>query len=84
MAEIIDIRKQTLQDERIDRYLLRQMSETEEVAFEQELKRDAMLRQRARLIARTVKAMKTADQEDVVPTASHRMVARNPLIKPKK
>lgn len=84
MAEIIDIRKQTLQDERIDRYLLRQMSATEEVAFEQELKRDAMLRQRARLIARTVKAMKTADQEDVVPTASHRMVARNPLIKPKK
>lgn len=84
MAEIIDIRKQTLQDERIDRYLLRQMSETEEVAFEQELKRDATLRQRARLIARTVKAMKTADQEDVVPAASHRMVARNPLIKPKK
>lgn len=86
MEQMIDI-KQIEQDRMIDRYLKNQMTPDEEAEFEASLKSDAELRNRARFVALTIKAMKNADAEEgpsIAPTSGFRRVAKNPLVKPKK
>ena len=72
---------QPSQDERIDTYLRGQMSKEEEILFENDLRVDAELRSRARFIARTIKAMRTTEEEGLMSmpqSEGFRMVARNP------
>ena len=71
------------QDERIERYLRRQMNSEETMLFEQDLRLDESLRGRARFIGKLLKTM-MAQQEGLVSAADismHRMVAGNPLKK---
>lgn len=74
------------QDELIERYLQNQMNADEETEFESRLRTDAVLRSRARFVAQTIKAMKSAEEKDLSISLSteYRRVARNPLAKPKK
>ena len=75
---------QTSQDERIDSYLRGQMSKEEEIRFENDLRVNAELRSRARFIAKTIKAMREADEEGLVSlpkSEGFRMVAGNPNAK---
>jgi len=70
------------QEERIDRYLKKQLSEEEVTAFEQDLKRDADLRKHARFIAQTLKALKTAEEGGmmkIVPQSGFKAAAKNPF-----
>lgn len=81
------INKELLQqDEMIDRYLMNQMTASEEAEFESLLRTDVELRCRARFVAQTIKAMKEAEDEGLMtsPTASSRLVARKPLARNKK
>lgn len=86
MAQIIDINSQENQDNLIDRYLRNQMSAEEEAEFESSLRTDAALRNRARHIAQTIKALKSADEEQSSDEANYgyKMIAKNPLAKTKK
>lgn len=86
MGQIIDMNLQTRQDQRIDSYLRGQMSKEEVILFENDLREDAVLRNRARFIAKTIKAMKEAEEEgwmSLPQTDGFRKVARNPNAKGK-
>lgn len=75
------------QDNRIDRYLKKQMTKEEETAFEQDLKTDQTLRERARFIAQTIKAMKAAEEEGMMNIGSQsgfKAAANNPFATKKK
>lgn len=88
MGQTIDMNLQTLQDERIDSYLRGQMSQEEEICFENDLHADAKLRSRARFIAKTIKALRmTQKEEDMMslpPSDAFRLVAKNPNAKSEK
>ena len=86
MGQIIDMNLQLGQDERIDSYL--QMSKEEEILFENDLRVDAVLRRRARFIAKAIKTMKKAETKEeglmsLPQTVGFRMVARKPNTKGK-
>ena len=88
MGQIIDMNLQLEQDERIDSYLRGQMSKEEEILFENDLRGDAVLRRRARFIAKAIKTMKKAETKEeglmsLPQTVGFRMVARKPNTKGK-
>lgn len=85
MIQNTDIHHQAIIDEKIDRYLSNQMSLKEEREFEDELRTNAVLRNRARFIAQTIKALRIGEDknEDISQESNYRMVARNPLAKKK-
>ncbi len=85
MAQILDLHSQEVMDAMIDRYLRNQMTAEEETEFEVALRTDTALRERARFIAQTIKAMKEAE-EGMMPVnnSGYRMVAKNPLANKKK
>lgn len=87
MGQIIDMNLPTKQDERIDSYLRGKMSKEEEIRFENDLRVDAELRSRARFVAKTIKAMKVAEEEGLMSLPQSdglRLVAKNPNAKRKK
>lgn len=75
---------QEAQDLRIDRYLHKQMTADEATAFEQDLRTDLSLRQRARFVAQMVKSLKgaisTPEMIDMRSISAARRVAGNPNI----
>lgn len=75
---------QEAQDLRIDRYLHKQMTADEASVFEQDLRTDLNLRQRARFVAQTVKSLKgaisTTEMIDMRSISAARRVAGNPNI----
>ena len=88
MGQIIDMNLQLGQDERIDSYLRGQMSKEEEILFENDLRVDAVLRRRARFIAKAIKTMKKTETKEeglmsLPQTVGFRMVARKPNTKGK-
>ena len=85
MIQNTDIHQQAIIDEKIDRYLSNQMSLQEEREFEEELRTNAELRNRARFIAQTIKALRRGEDknEGTSQESNYRMVARNPLAKKK-
>lgn len=79
-----DSKLQEAQDLRIDRYLHKQMTADEATAFEQDLRTDLNLRQRARFVAQMVKSLKgaisTPEMIDMRSISAARLVAGNPNI----
>lgn len=84
MVQMTDSMLQEAQDLRIDRYLHKQMTADEATAFEQDLRTDLNLRQRARFVAQTVKSLKgaisTPEMIDMRSISAARRVAGNPNI----